>query len=193
MRTLPILSCLLLASCSVVKMHRVRDDWATVDQTKVKRLSVVVKPLPAGNEKAGPLLGQVARRYVNMKRDFLVLSQVAEEGAFDWKQSCAGSLDGVLWIAPTIETKGDGFEASVQARLIRCYDGQEAWAADAGGSFPAHDEGLKEVAANYGKELGAEVEPYVPLAMNLLRPALDTLPKPVLTEDDVTEKMSLDD
>jgi hypothetical protein len=26
----------------------------------------------------------------------------------------------------------------------------------------------------------------------LLRPALDTLPQPVLTEDDVTEKLSLD-
>ncbi|MBX7115589.1 MAG: MXAN_6521/LA_1396 family lipoprotein [Myxococcaceae bacterium] len=193
MKTLTWLACLCLTSCTVVKMHRTRDDWATVDQTKVKRLSVVVQPLPAGQEKAGPLLGQVARRYVNMKREFLVMSYAAQAGAFDWKASCTAGLDGLIWLKPNVSPKGDGFEASVEARLIRCYDGQEAWAADAGGSFSSHDDGLKEVAANYGKELGPDVEPYVPLAMNLLRPVLDTLPKPVLTEDDVTEKMSLDD
>lgn len=174
-------------------MHRTRDDWTTVDQSKVKRLAVVVQPLPAGQEKPGQLMGQVARRYVNMKREFLVLSYTALAGTFDAKTSCTEGLDGLIWLKPTVTAKGDGFEASVEARLIRCYDGQEAWAADAGGSFPSRDDGLKEVAANYGKELGPEVEAYVPLAMNLLRPVLDTLPKPVLTEDDLTEKMSLDD
>ncbi len=174
-------------------MHRTRDDWTTVDQTKVKRLAVVVQPLPAGQESPGRLMAQVARRYVNMKREFLVMSSTALAGTFDAKTSCTEGLDGLIWLKPTVTAKGDGFEASVEARLIRCYDGQEAWVADAGGSFPSHDDGLKEVAANYGKELGTEVEPYVPLAMNLLRPVLDTLPKPVLTEDDVTEKMSLDD
>lgn len=184
---------LLLSSCTVVKMHRVREDWLTVDQTKVKRIAVAVQPMAAGQEKAGQLLGQVARRYVNMKRDFLVMGYATESGAFDLKKSCAEGIDGVLWLKPTLESKGDGFEAQIEARLLRCYDGQEAWASDAGGSFPSRDDGLKEVAANYGKELGAEVEPYVPLAMNLLRPVLDTLPKPVLTEEDVVEKMSLDD
>jgi probable lipoprotein (TIGR04455 family) len=184
---------LLLSSCTVVKMHRLRDDWLTVDQAKVKRLAIAVQPVPAGQEKVGQLLGQVARRYVNMKRDFLVMGYVSEYAPFDLKKSCAAGIDGVLWVAPKIERKGEGFEGSVEARLLRCYDGQEAWAADAGGSFPSHDEGLKEVAANYGKELGEEVMPYVPLAMNLLRPVLDTLPKPVLTEEDVVEKMSLDD
>ncbi|MCA2980766.1 MAG: hypothetical protein INH37_21065, partial [Myxococcaceae bacterium] len=35
----------LVSGCSVVKAYTVRDDWATVDRAKVKRLVVVVQPL----------------------------------------------------------------------------------------------------------------------------------------------------
>ena len=37
-----------------------------------------------------------------------------------------------------------------------------------------------------------KVERYVPPALNVLRPLLDTLPQPVLTEADVEEKLTLD-
>ena len=42
-------------------------------------------------------------------------------------------------------------------------------------------------------EYGAQVERYVAPAMNLLRPMLDTLPQPQLTEADQEEKMTLDE
>ena len=44
----------------------------------------------------------------------------------------------------------------------------------------------------YVREIGPDVEPMVAPVMNLMRPALDTLPQPLLTEDDVNEKLSLD-
>ena len=51
---------------------------------------------------------------------------------------------------------------------------------------------LVEVTQVYVQELGPEVERYVPPALNALRPLLDTLPQPVLTDADVDEKLTLD-
>ncbi|MBL8957326.1 MAG: MXAN_6521/LA_1396 family lipoprotein [Myxococcaceae bacterium] len=193
MRALPISLLVILSSCSVVKMSRLAPGWETDGREKVKRIAVVVQPLPEGSEKTGAMLARVARRYVHMKRNFLVKADSAKAADLDRGAECAEGLDALLWLQPTARAQGEGVELSVKASLIKCADGAEVWASEAGGSFKAYDEGLKEVAANYGRENGAEVERYVPAAMNVLRPMLDTLPDPVLTEADVEEKMTLDE
>lgn len=191
---LPVLLALVSSGCSIVKRAYVRDDWAATDAPKVKRLAVVVQPLPEGQAKAGEVFARIARRYVNQKRDFLVKVERFAATAPELDTLCGGddAIEGVLWLHPDVKGVGDGFEASLKASLVRCGDGREAWAAEANGSFDVKDAGLVEVTGVYVRELGPEAERYVPLAMNLLRPMLDTLPQPVLTEDDVTEKLGLD-
>jgi probable lipoprotein (TIGR04455 family) len=184
---------LLLSSCSVVRMSRVIPTWDSEEASRIKRVIVVVQPLPDGNEKVGAMFARVARRYVHMKRNFLVKADVARVDSKDRAADCADAMDGVLWLTPQVRAVGEGVEANVKASLLRCSDGGEVWAAEAGGSFPSRDEGLKEVAASYAQENGAEVEKYVPAALNVLRPMLDTLPQPSLTEADVEEKMTLDE
>lgn len=185
----------LSTGCSVVKSHMVVDDWAKQDQKQVRRLAVVVQPLPDGQEKVGALFARIARRYVNMKRDFLVKKEVVQAAPVAAETACGGDdhIEGLLRLAVTLVKKGDGFESALVASLDRCGDGRKDWTAEAGSSFPSKDPLLVEITQVYVRELGAEVEAYVAPAMNLLRPALDTLPQPVLTDDDVTEKMGLDD
>lgn len=196
MKFLPWLLPALIAtsSCSIVKAAQVRNDWPQEDQKTVRRLAVVVQPLPDNQPKAGELFARIARRYVNQKRDFLVKKEVFQADPVKLTDVCGGddAIEGVLFLRPTLVQKGEGFEASLTGALARCKDGREAWTVDAGSSFSIKDAGLVEVTGVYVRELGAEVEKYVPTAMNLLRPALDTLPQPVLTEDDVTEKLGLD-
>lgn len=192
----PVLLLLAIAasSCSIIRAARVRDDWPQEDQKTVRRLAVVVQPLPDGQAKAGELFARIARRYVNQKRDFLVKKELSQAEPVKLADVCGGedAIEGVLFLRPVLVQKGDGFEASLTGALARCKDGREAWTVDAGSSFSIKDAGLVEVTGVYVRELGPEVEKYVPTALNLLRPALDTLPQPVLTEDDVTEKLSLD-
>ena len=184
----------LLSGCSVVKNYRLADDWETRDKAALKRISIVVQPLPDANEKVGAMMARVARRYVHMKRNFLVKADVTRTALLDRTAECTeGGLDGVLWLEPAVKALGDGIEENVKAKLLRCSDGVEVWAAEAGGSFKSYDEGLKEVAANYGREHGTEVERYVPATMHVLRPMLDTLPQPELNDADVEEKMTLDE
>jgi probable lipoprotein (TIGR04455 family) len=185
----------VLSGCSIVKRYTVRDDWATVDRSKVKRLVVVVQPLPDGQDKAGELFARIARRYVNMKRDFLVKQERFAATMPELATLCGGddAIEGVLRLTPAMTRKDSGFEIELKAALLRCGDGREAWTAEAGGSFPSKDERLVEVTKTYVGELGGEVEPYVAPAMNVLRPVLDTLPQPLLSEQDQDEKIGLVD
>lgn len=183
-----------LSSCSIVKAARIRDDWAQADQRAVKRLVVVVQPLPEGSQKAGEAFARIARRYVNQKRDFLVKQEVVQAEPPKLAELCGGdeAIEGVLFLKPRLEAVGSGFEAELSGALARCGDGREAWTGLAAGSFPSKDPRLVEVTSIYVQELGPEVERYVPPALNLLRPLLDTLPQPILTEADLDEKITLD-
>ena len=174
-------------------MSHVRDDWSTAHGTKVKRLTVVVQPPPDGQQKAGEAWSRIVRRYVNMKRNFLVRAELVQTDPVALAAVCIEGTEGMLWLKPVVTPKGDGFEASVQAKLFGCVDALELWAGDAGGSFPTKDDKLIEVTAIYGKEFGPEVERYIPMAMNLLRPLLDTLPNPVLTKEEEDEKVTVDE
>ncbi len=184
---------LLLASCSVVRHSRISDDFERVDKHRIRRLVVVTQPLPEGKEKVGELFSLVARRYVNQKRDFLVKESLAADGDFKLAERCVEGIEGVLWLLPRVRTQSGGVEAELEAKLYRCPDGHEVWSAESGGSFPTSSEALADVTRLYAQELGEEVAWYVPAAFDLLRPTLDTLPNPVLTEADREEKIELGD
>jgi probable lipoprotein (TIGR04455 family) len=178
---------------SFVRSTRLRADYPTVDQKRVKRLVVVTQPLPDGKQPVGELWSKVARDYVNLKRQFMVkqnvaLAQMPEDGV---KSStlCGENIEGVLWLKPKMTSKGDGYETELVAQLLRCVDGEEVWATEGGGSFKSVDDNLKEVTNQYVGTFGEEVRPYVAPTFNLLRAALDTLPDPVLNEQDAEEKM----
>lgn len=187
------LALILLSGCSVVKTTRVADDWNTAWADKVKRLTVVVQPPPDGQQKAGEAWSRIARRYVNMKRNFLVRAELVQTEPVVLATVCVDGTEGMLWLKPVVTAKGDGFEAQLDGKLLRCGDGLELWAGQAGGSFPTKDNKLIEVTAMYGKEYAPEVERYIPLGMNLMRPLLDTLPNPVLTKEEEDEKVTVDE
>ncbi len=182
-----------LSGCSVVNATRVADDWPTVHASKVKRLTVVVQPPPDGQQKAGEAWTRIVRRYVNMKRNFLVRAELVQVDPVDLAVVCTEGTEGMLWLKPVVTPRGEGFAATVDGKLLRCGDGLEVWSGSANGSFDAKDDKLTEVTAMYGKEFAPEVERYIPLAMNLLRPLLDTLPNPVLTAEEEEEKATVDE
>jgi probable lipoprotein (TIGR04455 family) len=195
MRLWPVLGFVVLAGCaSTVKSQRLRPDYAQVDRQHVKRLVVVTQPLPDGKPEVGELWSLIARQWVNQNRDFLVKNNVTlperpTDAAF--KGLCTEGIEGVLWLDPQVKRTGDGVETAVKAQLLRCADGQEVWAADAGGSWGSQDDKYKERTAQYVQQFGPEVEPYVVPSYKLLVATLGTLPNPELTEADKDEKIDL--
>jgi probable lipoprotein (TIGR04455 family) len=184
----------LLSGCATVKSQRLRPDWEQVDKQQVKRLLVVTQPLPDGKSAVGELWSLVARQWVNQNRDFIVKSNLAlpdRPAETSFKGLCVEGIEGVLWLDPGVTLKADGAEVSVRARLTRCRDGEEIWAAEAGGSWDSKDEDYQQRVAQYVQELGEEVAPYVVPTSKLLAATLGTLPNPELNEADKDEKIEL--
>ena len=181
---------LTVGACSVVSQHRVRPDYDAVDRTRTVRLVVVVAPVPEEGAPVGDLVGLITQRYANHHRDFIVKRHAVAESIPD--DACGGGTEGVLHVAPVLDRQGDGVDASVQARLKRCRDGQEVWAASGAGNWDSEDEHVAELTDLYVDELGETVRPYVAPCFHLLRAVLDTLPRPSLPDDDaVMEKIEL--
>jgi probable lipoprotein (TIGR04455 family) len=179
--------------CSAVRMKRVRPDYEQVDQKATKRLVVVTSPAPAGSQELAQLWSTLARRYVNQKRDFIAKeSRVELASDFVAGNACGEGLEGVLLLRPQeVKQEGKGVSAGVFAQLVRCTDKEEVWAAEAGGSWDSEDAQLQSQRAQYVEELGPPVSPYVAPSFRLLSAVLDTLPNPLLDEEDVTEKIEL--
>lgn len=183
-----------LTACATVKNSFTRPDYTQVDQQRVKRLVVVTQPLPDGKQSLGELWSLIARQYVNQNRDFLVKQNVVQtEPATDasLKALCTEGIEGVLLLAPQMKRTQDGADAAVRARLMRCVDGEDVWSAEATGSWDSQDEKFRERAAEYVKQFGPEVEPYVVPSYKLLKATLETLPNPKLNDQDVDEKIEL--
>ena len=180
-----------LGACSVVKTARVRDDWERVDRQRLKRLLVITQPLPDGNQKVGEMWSAIAARHVDLKRDFIIKEKVARDGdrRVEARILCAEGIEGVLWLSPELRRVGGGVEAAMEGHLLRCSDGDEVWFARAAGSWESQEAGLRQTIQDYSAQFGLEVEPYVAASYHLLRAALDTLPNPVLTEEDQSDKI----
>lgn len=189
-----LLALTVLAGCGPVRSTALRDDWAEVDAQALKRLVVVVQPLPDGNQKAGELLARFAHRYVHQRSDFLVKGRAVQGRPVDVGAICAATpgAEGVLHLELGLERRAGGFEGRLDARLRRCSDGREAWRLEAGGPFASRDEGLAAETADWVRELGGEIRLYVAPVVRLVGPSLDKLPKPALHEDDRAEKNDLE-
>ncbi|MFY0581518.1 MXAN_6521/LA_1396 family lipoprotein [Cystobacter fuscus] len=67
----------------------------------------------------------------------------------------------------------------------------EIWAAEAAGSWNSEDKRYAALTEQYAGELGAEAGPYVAPSFRLLSATLDTLPNPLLNDEDTNEKIEL--
>lgn len=185
-------SLLLLAGCSTVRNVSVRPDYEREDRTRTLRLAVITSPLPAGLAVVGEMWSEIARRYVNDKRDFIASVQRASE---QWPgDACAEGLEGVLHLDPAVRRDGGKVRVELQARLVRCRDQELVWSAEGAGAWPSDDAQLSETTAVYVARFGEEVQPYVAPAFRILRAVLATLPFPKIEDDDaVMEKIELTD
>lgn len=168
----------------------VRPDYDDVDRTKTLRLAVVTSPLPADQQEVGELWSLIARRYVNMSRDFIARENVAA-GVFP-AGVCDGEIEGVLHLSPFVVQEGERVRQKLTTRLFRCPGGETVWRAESEGVWNSKDKNLVEVTESYVEMFGESVRPFVAPAFHILRATLDKLPRPALaTDDDVMEKIEL--
>ncbi len=179
------------------------DNYAASPLAGAKRLVVAVDvahdgaALPADATAAvAHLWANVARRYANQHRDFIVRATLLRGGDEALAAACAmGAADkpiqGVLVVRGRQLADGDGARVGVHAELLRCTDKAAVWRANGQDRFASVDETVAELTAFYTRELGPAVQPYVAPVFHLLRAVLATLPTPALNDDETMEKIEL--
>lgn len=192
-RALLAFAALSLTSGCVIRESRLRPDYDTVDKQRTKRLAVVTQPLPEGVQALGEMWSLIARRQVNLKRQFIAKETAAVVEPFEPRSRCKEGIEGVLWLKPKVKRDGKDLLAEVKATLFRCTDGAVVWEAEGGGRWPQKDDDVKDVTAAYVKELGPEVEGHAGPTFNLIKALVDSMPDPVLNEQDKDEKIELGD
>jgi len=192
-RAVLALAALSLSLGCVIREARIRPDYDAVDRQQTKRLAVVTQPLPEGVQSIGDMWSVMARRQVNLKRQFIVKETAAVVEAFEPRSRCKPGLEGVLWLKPNVKRDGKYLFTEVTATLFRCTDGAVVWEAEGAGRWPQRDDEVQQITATYVKELGPDVETYAGPTFHLLKALVDSMPDPVLTEKDKDEKIELGD
>lgn len=175
---------LLGAGCAVTST--VREDYEQTDKKTLKRIGVYAPRAPAGAPAVVRTLAErISKRYVNQHKDYLILAT---------GKAHPPGVDGMLLIEMrSLARDGSDVDVELTARLLRAKTGVEVWRAEASKSVESDDEDLMNLVAQYKKELGPAAEPYAAPLFVVLKKVYDTMPTPALTDEDILEKISLEE
>ncbi len=181
----------LISGCTIESYH-LSDSWETQDKFQLKRTFVLVQAPPGTPAHFVELAGRIARRYVNLKKDFLVLGNAPAQPE---PVAALAETDGHLLLDFTEVhlAQADDLRLRVTAQLLRNPGRGVVWKVVASRSDEPANEDLSRLTQRYVRELGDEVEPYVAPTFILMKRVFDTLPSPQLTDEDIEAKIMLDD
>lgn len=187
-----VLLCQFLVGCTVCAY--VKPDFAKTDRHTLKRVGVYVTRTDAAPLKAYQLLARMTRRSMLQYKDYLAAAEGLLYGADRWQSKCSEDLDGVVSVE--VEEIADlGKEIAFTATFIlrRCKDGVVVWKADGRTVSETNDADLAELAKVYRAEYGQIAERLAAPFFVLVKAAIATLPSPKLNDEEIMEKIALDE
>jgi len=190
---LALLALGLLGGGCAVRFQYVRPDFARVDAHSLKRVVVVATPLSGAPPRAAALLARMAARYVQQHKDYLVMDDTTIPTAGAWKQACGQEIHGVVRVMMArILQEGDDLTLDMSADLRRCKDGVVVWSVAIRDTNEMGDEDLTQLARVYEREFGAAARRYAGPFFIAVQTAFESLPSPVLTDEETLEKISME-
>ena len=101
--------------------------------------------------------------------------------------------DGVLKMSvDRADAVGEHIDLEITGELRRCSDNSVVWSATARASGKSRNRSLKNLVQNYVEEYGNQAEVYAAPAFNIIEDIVETMPNPELTEDELMEKIDLE-
>ena len=177
------------AACSHVDHRWLATGYRADAPGAVKRVGVAVRaPSLAGQQGLGEVLGQVAESYVKLQRNYLLPRPPVAGGL---EQACAGErVDGAL-LLHALEAAQDGDRATLtlRAELWRCRGPALLWHAQGHRSSRVRDPNLDGLTASYRASLGETAARWTAVTFALVQELAGSLPDPVLSDQEVEEKI----
>jgi probable lipoprotein (TIGR04455 family) len=155
----------------------------------VKRIVIISEPSPQNKDLAG-LISAMARDLIKTNRNYLVYGVLSTER--EVAEACK-TRDGVLKMGVGwVDVAGGHIDLEITGELRRCSDNATVWSATARASGKSRNRSLKNLVQNYVEEYGKEAEVYAAPAFNILEDIVEAMPNPELTEDELMEKIDLE-
>ena len=186
------LGCVLLTGavgCSAVDYRYHLRGYDSSQESAVKRIAVV-SWAPAEHLDLGPVLSSVATDRIKLVNSYLVHhSGPADRG---WLSAC-GQLEGVLVLrALDVQKEAKNVALRILAGLYDCRDGALLWQVEGSGGSAIANPDLQNLVEQYTAKLGEGAAVYVSATFVVLKELLESIPEPVLSDDEIMEKIELD-
>ena len=180
---------LLSFACTSVRRQYILKDYTKNPGQMVKRIVIISKPFPQEKDLAG-LVSAMTRDLLKTNRNYLVYGTLSTER--EVVEACK-IRDGVLkmWV-DRADAMGEYIDLEITGELRRCSDNVLVWSATARASGKSQNRSLKNLVQNYVEEYGDQAEVYAAPAFNIIEDIVEAMPNPELTEDELMEKIDLE-
>jgi len=180
---------LLSFACTSVRRQYILKNYTNNPGQMVKRIVIISKPFPQEKDLAG-LVSAMTRDLIKTNRNYLVYGTLSTER--EVAEACK-TRDGVLkmWV-DRADAVGEHIDLEITGELCRCSDNAVVWSATARNSGKSRNRSLKNLVQSYVEEYGNQAEVYAAPAFNIIEDLVETMPNPELTEDELMEKIDLE-
>ena len=175
--------------CTSVRRRFIVEGYTKNPGQMIKRI-VIISELPPQNKDLAGLISAMTRDLIKTNRNYLVYGTLSTER--EVTEACQ-TRDGVLkmWVARA-DAAGERIHLEITGELRRCSDNSTVWRATASASGKSRNRSLKNLVQNYGEEYGKQAEVYAAPAFNVIEDIVEAMPNPELKEDELMEKIDLE-
>jgi probable lipoprotein (TIGR04455 family) len=184
------ISIMLVAfACSSVRRRFVVEGYTRDPGQMIKRIVIISQASPQNKELTG-LVSAMIRDVIKTNRNYLVYG-ILSTGR-NVAEACK-SRDGVLEMrVDRADAVGERVDLEITGELRRCSDNSVVWRATARSSGKSRNRSLENLIRSYVEEHGKQAEVYAAPAFNIIEDIVEAMPNPVLTEDELLEKIDLE-
>ena len=182
---------IMLVSFACTSVHRrfIVEGYHKNPAQMIKRIVMTSDPFPQ-NKGLARLVSTMTRDLIRTNRNYLVYGTLSTER--EVVEACK-TRDGVLkmWV-DRADAMGEHIDLEITGELRRCSDNALVWSATARASGKSRNRSLKNLIQNYIEEYGDQAEVYAAPAFNIIEDLVEAMPNPELTEDELMEKVDLE-
>jgi probable lipoprotein (TIGR04455 family) len=176
-------------ACSSVRSRFMVEGYAENPAQMIKRIVIISEFSPQNKDLAG-LISAMTRDLIRTNRNYLVYGILSAER--EVAEACQ-TRDGVLKMrVDRADAMGERIDLEITGELRRCSDNSIVWSATALASGHSRNRSLKNLVQDYVEEYGTQAEIYAAPAFNIIKDIVEGMPNPELTEDELMEKIDLE-
>ena len=190
-----LIACMLIPialgflACSSVRHRFLVEGYTKNPGQMIKRIAIISEFPPQNKDLAG-LINAMTRDVIKTNRNYLVYGILSTER--EVAEACK-TREGVLKMrVDKADAAGERVELEMTGELRRCSDNSLVWSAAARSSGKSRDRSLENLIRSYVEEYGKQAEVYAAPAFNVIEDIVEAMPNPLLTDDELIEKIDLE-